>query len=342
MALLFIDGFEARDAPVKWSSAVSYYGGWGTGPQVGSITGRFGTGTALQIYNYAGQGMPYLNKMVTPSAKIIIGFGTSITGANFDFLVLFGDGGFTSHLTMNFNASGGIDVKRGATVIASTAASIITSNVWYHFEVSATISATVGTVTLRLNGATVLNFTGNTKNGGTVDLIDAVKLQNPSSGPQFSFDDFYVCNDSGSTNNVFLGDVQVQTLMPSAAGTSTQFTPTGVANNWDNVNDIPYSAADYNTSSTVGQRDTYALADLVTGTGTVFGVQNTIIALKSDAGAASIKAAMKSGGTVYYDANQNLGASLSSTVAMHETDPATAAAWTPTNVNALEFGAEAA
>jgi len=36
----------------------------------------------------------------------------------------------------------------------------------------------------------------------------------------------------------------------------------------------------------------------------------------------------------------NLGTSQSSSSAVRETDPATSAAWTATNVNSVEFGAE--
>jgi len=325
MALLFMDGFDTADSAMKWGAAGS----------TSTTSTRFGTGRAVipQVNN--------ANLFFPASAQIFVGAAMKLNdyGNNRDLLSLYGDSGATLHLVLNVNTSGQLQVLRGGTPIVGTSSVWMPTGVWNYWELSATISATVGTVEVRLNGVTLLTFTGNTKNGGTATTIDRLLLGTQYNGALAS-DDFYLCNSSGSTNNTFLGDVRVQTLLPTAAGASTQLTPTGVANNWDNVNDAPYNSATYNSSSTSGQRDTYAMGDLLAGTGTVFAVQDTIIAAKSDAGAASIKAAVKSGATVYYDAAMNLGTSQSSSSAVRETDPATSAAWTATNVNSVEFGAE--
>ena len=61
------------------------------------------------------------------------------------------------------------------------------------------------------------------------------------------------------------------------------------------VDDAAPNTTDYVSSATVGQRDTYGMQDLTAATGTIYGVQLNLAALKSDAGARSIKPLVLSG-----------------------------------------------
>jgi hypothetical protein len=331
MALLFMDGFDASDAALKWVSI---------GTPTFATTTRFGTGKAMNP-----QASQTPTRAFPASSQVYVGAAVSVAsfGAVRDIFTLLGDTATTAHLVLNTSASGGsLELRRGATTLAVSAVGVLPASTWVYLEMSATIADTGGTCVVRVNGVEVINFTGDTKNAGTNSTIDALRLASNTGANVYSYDDLYLCDSTGSTNNTFLGDVRVQTLLPTGVGASTQFTPS-VGSNWDNVNDTPYVSTTYNSSATAGQRDTYAMSDLLSGTGTVFGVQDNILALKSDAGAASIKAALKSGATVYYDSTVALGTALGAfAAAVRETDPATSAAWTPTNVNALEFGAEVA
>ena len=71
-------------------------------------------------------------------------------------------------------------------------------------------------------------------------------------------------------------------------------------------------------------------------------MQENLHALKSDAGTASIKPARNIGGTVYYGASQALSTGTGWYGAAREINPATSAAWTVSDVNAVEGGAEVA
>lgn len=330
MTLLFMDGFDVGDVALKWPVITQ---------MVLSTTTRFGTGRSLQTSGVTGA---YVKTYFAASSMIFVGVAYKaaalVDGTN-PVISLCGDSGVTAHLGVGLKATGALTVSRGGTLLATSAIGVYDTG-WVYIEISATIATTGGTCIVHANGVEVINFTGNTKNGGTNTTIDALNLSSWSTGGQASlFDDCYVCNDQGSANNDFLGDVRVQTLLPSGAGSSTQWTPS-TGSNYDAVNDAPYVSTTYNYDPVSGHRDTYAMSDLIAGTGTVFGVQGVILAQKSDAGSASIKAAIVSGGTVYYDADQNLGTSLIASHAIREVDPATSAAWDPTNVNALEFGAE--
>jgi hypothetical protein len=215
---------------------------------------------------------------------------------------------------------------------------------WHYIEIYATIDASVGRATIRLDGSSTpaIDFTGNTRNGGTNLTIDAIRLGAASNNNPTLFDDLYVCNSLGGVNNTFLGDMRVQTSLPIGAGSDTQWAVQGAASNYLAVDDSPYNSADYVYATTTGQRDLYALGDLSATTASVKAVQSNIVAMKGDAGTVSIKPALKAGGTIYYDSTLTLSPSAVWTGDVREVNPATAVAWTASDVNSLEAGVEVA
>ena len=361
MALLYMDGFDLQDAPMRWilfglATDVSY-----------GVPTRFSSGKAVTLTVSSGtptQSNLTLLRAFTPSASIYAGAaiqagldaGNSNNDPTGNLFGLYGDSAATGHLYLRRLATGAIAAYRGealsgttgtpsGTLIASSAAGVMDSN-WHYVEVFATINATTGQLIVKVDGTQVINFTGNTKNGGTSANIDAIRFRTGKyiSAPNctISIDDLYVCDATGTTNNTFLGDVRIQSMVPNGAGSSTQLTPTGSANNYANVGEAPYNDATYNASSTVGQRDTYALSDLAVGTTTVLATQSVAHMQKNDAGTANAKVALKSGASVYYDTTQTLSTTTTAYTQLRETDPATSAAWTVGTANALEAGMEVA
>jgi hypothetical protein len=359
MALLYIDGFDAADAGLRWVR---------TGVDADftyAASTRFGAGKAVTLSSVTFDRPAALLRSITPSTAIYTGAAVKVglerdsnaSNPTANIFGLYSDGGMTGHIYLRrITLTNAIALYRGdanvgtigspGTQIAISSAGVFDDN-WHYIEVYATIHDTTGRVTVRVDGNVVIDFTGDTRNGGTSMNIDAIRFRTgiysswtPNS--PITIDDLYVCDGTGAVNNSFLGDVRVQSLMPSGAGSSTQLTPTGSANNYANVNEVPYNSATYNASSTVGQRDTYALSDLVGNTTAIFGVQSVAHMQKNDAGTANAKVVLKSGASVYYDATQSLGASTAAYVQLRETDPATSAAWTVGNANALEAGMEVA
>ncbi len=328
MALFFIEGFDTGDFS-RW-----YENGFGS-----ITTTRFSSGRSASI------GSNVSTVGFSPVAQLFAGFAfNSNAGTRWtnDMLRLFTDAGATLQLSLSIKSAGVLSLYLGGNgggTLLGTAT--IPSTGWMYLEVSATINSTGGAVVVRLNGVTVISYTGNTKNGGTSTSIDTISFS--GSINNYYFDDLYMCDATGTTNNTFLGDVRVQTLMPNGAGSSTQLTPTGSASNYVNVSEIPDNTATYNSSSTVGQRDTYAMADLVATTNTIYGIQNNIVAWKSDAGTAGIKPSVLTNSTLYYSPTIMLSASPYSYASpVLESNPVTGVAWTAADVNGAEFGAEVA
>ncbi len=327
MALLFIDGFDAGDCNIK-----GYGGTWQASSNTSPNT-RFGTGL------WAGVNGSTIDRTFVPSVSKIF-TGAALAGSIVDTgsrprILIGGDGGSTYHLgvVMNNNA---IYLYRGNfTTLLTSAAGTYAANTFYYIEISATIHDTTGTCEVRVNGSTIINYTGDTRNGGGTN-IDTVSYS--SFGGYYTYiDDVYICDDSGSAPyNTFLGNVRIHTLSPNGAGSSTQLTPS-TGSNYATVDEIPASATDY-VQGTSGQTDLYTASDLPSGVGTIYGVQANAIVKKTDAGNLSGRTVIKSGSTTSNGTSTLLSAYDNTIVDTRSLNPDTSTAWTPSSVNAVEVG----
>ena len=247
------------------------------------------------------------------------------------------------HITYNTSDSK-MRIYNGSTTLGTTSATI-SVNAWHTIEVHWSIaSATSGTSELWVDGVQLLNLTAVDNSESATLNIQSVAFGFINSvganGVWINFDDFAVNDTSGSINNGQIQDGRVVLLKPSGAGSNTNQSRGGTDSgaNWSQVDEVPMSMADYVYSAAVGTRDTYALADIPSGTWSVNCVEAIALAQKSDAGAASIGVTLKSGATT----DEATAAALATTQAyyrkQYETDPNTSSAWTTTAVNALEAG----
>ena len=327
-----MDGFDAGDFAQKWTNATCS----------SSTTTRFASGRSIYMANYGG----HIQRSFPASSEVF--FGAAILYANTTLrdpfgssyaVSFFGDSGSVRHVSIATNSTGCWIALVGTTQVAASLP-ILRAGCWDYVEVRAVIADSGGRIVLKVNGASVIDYTGDTKNGGTAASVDMVYLTAISSANTDQYyDDIYLCDATGAAPyNTFLGDVRVQTLIPNGAGASTQSTPSSGAN-YTTVDELPYSATDYVQSNTSGNRDTYTFSDL-SNVGTIYGVQNNFIAKKTDAGSLSLKSAVKSGASVYYGSSAVLATNDATVSDTRSQDPNTSAAWTQSGVNALEAGFE--
>ena len=329
MALLFMDGFDAGDAQQKWTS---YTGG------SSSTDTRFSAGRSWFIQSNGDN----LTIALSASSQIFMGFavkfGTNPSSAS-TFMQIKGDTGTTTHLLLGFPTGSSIELYRNSTSTILASASLTNPLTWgTYIEVSATIADAGGTCVVKVNGTTVINFSGDTKNAGTSTNIDTITFGKFSGfTPTLYIDDLYICNSTGAAPyNTFLGDVRVHTLVADAAGSSTQFTPSSGAN-YTTVDELPYSATDY-VSGTAGQTDLYSTSNLPGGLGVIYGVQTNAIVKKTDAGTISARPVIRSGGTNYTGTSVSIGTNDQTVSKVDQVNPATSTAWTTGDVNNAEIG----
>ena len=332
MALLFMDGFDAGDMAAKWTIISS-------ATITSSTTTPYGAGRSLEL-NSSGE----LVRPITPSAQITVGVAYQPAASGSDMeLSFWADNGATEHIRVSRNtASGRLEALRAGTLLA-TGTTTLSTGTWYYIEVQGTVADSGGTIKVRLNGASTndIDFTGDTKNGGTNTAMDAVRIKNIGSNIN-RFDNLYVLNSTGTTNTTFLGAMRIHTLAPSGNGVSSQFTGSdgNQTDNYQLVDELPFSASDYVASSTSGQRDTYALDNLPVGFHQITALQSNVVALKNTAGAVALKPALRSNSTVYYGSSRPLGTNSQTYSDIFEASLATTLAWTSAEINYLEGGME--
>jgi len=213
MAVVLVEGFDHLSAAQTLAS-----GKW-TGNFVVVVAGRL-AGQAARAGN-----TNLVKALPSTYSTLIVGFAFRVTSTATDtYFNLRGSG--ANIVRLQLAASGPSQVFKlvnaGGTQLAIGTTPIL-PNIWYYIELKVVVSATVGTVELRLNGLASAECSGSGLNTGSAN-IDSVQFVTAVS-QSMDVDDVYGVDTSGSSpTNDFLGDRRVETLMPTAEGANTAWT----------------------------------------------------------------------------------------------------------------------
>lgn len=251
---------------------------------------------------------------------------------------------------LTYTASDGLIRARQGPIVTGTllgsASVAMSADAWHTIEWRHQMtSATVGITQVWLDGAQIINFSGDntsTANVNVAYLQLGVTATGTNTGYYQAFDDIAVNDTSGTVNNGQIGDGRVVLLKPNGAGSNTNQTRGGTDSgaNWSQVDELPPSFTDYVYAATAGVRDTYALENVP---GAVSGwpvnsVDVIAYAQNSDASAGSLGLTIKSGATTNEGTAQALVTGAQYYRQLYETDPNTSATWTVSALDALEAG----
>lgn len=208
------------------------------------------------------------------------------------------------------------------------------AGVWRYIELKHTPST--GACEIRVDG--VLRVSGTVPTAASVATL-AIECQ--GSGAQTYVDDLYVLDSTGTVNNTYLGDVRVQTLLPSADGANTAMAPDSGTTHYNRLSEATPDTTSYVASSSIGVKDSYKYQQLTANTASVYGVAVTSYASKDAPVAAGLATLVRLGATDYANAQpQNLSASWVAGTDLYQTRPSDSAPWTTSDVNTAEFGVQ--
>ena len=342
MSLLWFDGFEMYDNYIDLDKVYASLGG-----TTGSIAnGRRGS-KAWVPFNA-------INTELPGNPQTIV-FGAAVYAEGIEALSATDNDGATrslfkvqdvvsgnTHLYFQVNSDRLIVVKDSAWgVIGTTSGHTIEGNTWYYIEVKVTISNTVGQVTINVDGVERLSTAADkdTCNGSNeyVGCVMFCRIYPINT----RFDDYYICDTSGSKNNDFLGDIRVDILRPTANGANSDFTPKS-GSNYENVDETqgPDDDSTYNESNTLNHKDSYEMGDLTPLGSTIYGAKSQITVRKTDAGAANMGHLVRTGGTDFVSGEYTLSDSFITYTRMMEDDPSGEIEWTEDAINSGEVGLE--
>ena len=297
------------------------------------------------------------NLVGTPSSLIVpvgvkfIGLPTSSPN---DFLTFWDSGKFQVSLAVTSN--GGLQFYRGnglapgsggqalnAAIGTLTPNGTVVPGTWYGMLIQVTFNGSSGSVQLNLNGSSsaVINSSSLNTAPTTNAYATQVGLGNTANAgfAVVRYDDFLCLDTTGAfLNTPPTNDTRLIQKLPTQAGFYTNWTPTGLAANWQNAAVAPPNTSDYNANNTGGTKDSYTppTAGLTTNPLMVMARGSLY---RDDAGPHTPSLMVRSGST------DGVGSALppiTSSPLYYDTvfqnDPNTSSAWTGANADAAQVG----
>ncbi len=163
------------------------------------------------------------------------------------------------------NADRSVSVTRGpragSTVLGTSATGVIQFNTYNTVAMEATMSAT-GIVNVWVNGVQVLTLAGVNTSDPSLPLIstfDGFELMGPGGIPVCYIDDVWALDCTVGTNVSWPGAVKIYAQAPIADAAPIDWTPLGVGDNYEEVDEIPPDDdTSYVFSSGIGDEDQYS------------------------------------------------------------------------------------
>jgi hypothetical protein len=246
-----------------------------------------------------------------------------------------------AQVNVRFTTTGNILLYRGSTLVTTvTSAFYPTVSHWFAIKVVADSAA--GEVEVWIDGVQVATgvVTSNWQQAGssgwnhfgwgysyapTADGIDA--------GGKWFIDDMLVTDSTTGRLEEHFAPV----IKPNGNGT-VQLSPSPPGTNWENVDEIPYSDAEYNEASSINDEDFYDVTSLPATPNTIACV-NVLSRATATGLITQAQNSVKSGASTDYQTAITLPAgSYIGFNYISETDPATSLAWDETGVNAMNIG----
>lgn len=337
MALLFMEGFENYSTVDEMYEDSRYFeevSGSATFPS-GRVVGKsmsIAASSPLEVECYLDN---------DSSGTLLVGFGIKLGAAGsvsvlISFCSEFQSAGSPA-IIIYINTSNEIVLGKstGETLVKTSA---LSSGTWYYVEFKIVIDDVTGSAECFLNGSSVDSASSIDTLASGTSAINFFTIEGGSVA--LEIDDLYIADSSGSGVTDVVGPVVIERLLPTGAGSSTQFTPLS-GSNFENVDDG--SADDdtsYNSTSTSGNKDLFTHDGITGSVGSVHAVQLTTRIKKVSPGTRTIGSITRVGGTEA--TNGDFGAIAGSYLfnsQFQELDP-NGAAWTESSVNSMEFGYE--
>lgn len=251
--------------------------------------------------------------------------------------------GTTQHLELGLSGTNQIQF-RSSGVTRATGTFVVAAGTYVHLGIEYLIDDTTGLFKLYINGASSpdINFTGDTRNGGGAQITKiGPSMATEVGGNAHQWDNIVVQDSTGSApENAFLAcEPRLDYIAPDAAGDVSDWTVSGAATAWQATNE---TVADGDTtrveSSTLNQKVLVNCASMPSG-GTIFAVCPTAVMAKASAGTRLVGLLDKLGSTERVSADIALTLAYAPYQIVNHRDP-DGAAWTESNVNALQVGAK--
>lgn len=215
---------------------------------------------------------------------------------------------------------------------------------WYFLEIKTVINDTTGSYEVQVDGVSVLSETGiDTRDGGNGVFSD-IQIGGFASGSNGAdCAGLIVWDDQGGDLTDFPGPCSLTAIHPDGDGDDEQWSTSSGTDSYLLVNETaPHDDdSDYIEDSTSTNRTLFTYGNVSTNFTGIIGIQINTVVRETDASDFTLINTVKSGGTLYPESAQAIaGQTYESLPNVLDLDPDTSAAWTVTNLNAVQVGVE--
>lgn len=243
-------------------------------------------------------------------------------------------------ISVTLQTTGDIKISYSGGSYTTTNAPLLAAS-WQHIEAKFVIDDVEGAIEIRVNGETIVNLSDiDTGSTPAAQVYFASKPTNPgASGNTCNYDDIFVWNDSGTTNNDFLGDRRVRTLLPNADTSINEWVETGAASGYEAIGELsPDDDTSYiEAGTTTPVTSEFELDDLPSGVGAIAAIQTQIRQRKTDAGDGKTQVSLISNGSVTSGSDRPITTEYTYWSDVFELDPDTGSAWNKDSVDAMKL-----
>lgn len=243
-----------------------------------------------------------------------------------------------------------VKAYRGNGTLLGTASTEVSQSTWHWIEIKVVFHGTTGSIVMRVDEQVILSLTGINTITSTTAGADgwaiggqrngALSDSNPVGVTLQQWDDLIVMDTTGTYCNDFIGDRKVSEFSPTADGYYTQFTPLSGTDHFEMVNEVPPDDdTTYNSSQTVGDKDTFTFGTPLTNPNTtIAAVGCTAYARCIDGGGHTFVGICRSSGVDGVGSVVPVPSSYNWLESLIYVDPNTGYPFTRSAVNAAEFG----
>jgi hypothetical protein len=340
MSLLFFDSFDHYDT----AHLGDKYDAIGGTPQI--VTGGRCSTNCLRL----DADESVVKGVAATGSTVIVGVAVKNTGGEVLPILFTVEDGPTTMIEINHAADGSIYGRIGLESAFQSIAfvsygGLLPHGEWHYLEMKILLGDNnTGAVDIQVDGLLVYSTTGITTSPyGNVGWTGISFHRSFFYSPVVFYDDLYIADGDGAAPwNDFLGDVRVEYLRPTANGAVQMWTLGAGPSHWEAVDDgpTPDDDATYISTTSFGDIETNIHENSVLPPGgQVYGVQTSFLCKKDQPGDRLLAPVFRQGGVNHLGDNVAVtqdNYSYSSVVS--ETNPATSAQWTITEINDSEYG----
>ena len=326
MARIFVAGFEGGDSDVTKFTTVS-------GATVVSSSGLSMDGS--YCLRLGGSLTGYASLAVTSDDEMYAAFLFRKENGSTSGMISFFSGTTPIASLLSLTGTELLAAYMGTGTFLALSAISLAEDTTYLIEVYYKLADSGGRFSVKVNGISAFDFTGDTKPGAD-STFNIIKFGYNSSMAAVYGNAVYdnIILDTTS----WIGKTYIQKIVPDGAGATTNFTASTGAN-YTCVDEVPAVTTDYVYSNTNNHVDTYTAGALTGTIGTIKSVSVNAYAIKEgSATPQNLQLVTRPGSTDRVSASVAIPTSYAVLQGIWEVNPDTSAAWAESEVNATEIG----